>query len=95
MAGRFDKARSPYLFRFGYCFTDARGETAAKYCRSGDGNYAQRRSRVGENEETSERLIQTNVSAALNGLGGHSHVRDVDRSGALEAVRWPGSYIFV
>src|SRR5580704_18468734 len=38
-------------------------------CRSG--------SRLGEFEETSERLTPTNVAAALNGLGGHSHVRDI------------------
>src|SRR5580693_10633185 len=37
------------------------GNTPAKFCRSG--------SRLGEKQETSERLSQTNVAAALNGLG--------------------------
>src|ERR1700722_16778905 len=44
------------------------GNTPEEFCRSG--------SRLGEFEETSERLTPTNVAAALNGLGGHSHVRD-------------------
>ena len=69
MAGRFDKARRHSLFRFGQRPTGAPATRQQNYCRSG--------SRLGEFEETSERLTPTNVAAALNGLGGHSHVRDV------------------
>jgi hypothetical protein len=82
MAGRLVKARPPYLFR------------AASGPATGEQNICRSGSRVGEIDETSERLTPTNVAAAWNGLGGHSHARDMG-SGALEAVRWPGSYIFV
>ena len=95
MAGRFDKARPDYLFRFGHCLMAARGKMSARVMPIPTWELCAFASRVGEFQETSERLTQTNVSAALNGLGGHSHVRDGVRSGALEAVRWPGSYIFV
>jgi hypothetical protein len=82
MAGRFIKARPPYLFRL------ASGPATHQQ------NFSRYRSRLGENQETSERLSQTNVAAALNGLGGHSHVRDVVPA-RWRRVRWPGSYIFV
>jgi hypothetical protein len=83
MAGRFVKARRPYLFRLA---GTAAGNTPEKYLLFG--------SRLGENQETSERLTQTNVAAALNGLGGHSHVRNTVPA-RWRWVRWPGSYTFV
>src|ERR1700731_5391734 len=75
MAGRFDKARLPYLFRFGHC---VRMTAGAENLADPHENCALRQSRIGENQETSERLTQTNVAAALDGLGGNSHVRDVE-----------------
>jgi hypothetical protein len=84
MAGRSIKARPPFLFR------SAGGSALAtrqkNICRFG--------SRLGEIQETSERLTQTNVAVALNGLGELSACPE-HRSGALEVVRWPGSYTFV
>jgi hypothetical protein len=82
MAGRLVKARPPYLFR------SASGSATREQ------NICRSRSRVGEIDETSERLTPTNVAAALNGLGGPFACPGLG-PGALEAVRWPSSYIFV